>query len=70
MGGRTTGHFGTSIKEQHITGYVCPPEEEIDIKSNTNDLLDTSVTQSRLRRIVATDMATQNTSTWINHQYV
>ena len=70
IGGRTTGHFGTSITEQHITGYVFPPEEEIDVKNNTNDLLDTSVTQSGLRRIVATDMATQNTSTWINNQYM
>ena len=33
-------------QEQHITDYVFPPEEEIDIADNTNDLLATSVRQS------------------------
>ena len=46
-------------QEQHITDYVFPQEEEIDIKDNTNDLLDRSVTQSGLRRIVTIDMGTQ-----------
>ena len=58
-------------QEQRITDYVFPPEEEIDIKDNTNDLLDTSDTRYGLRRIVTTDMQLrQNTSTWINHQCV
>ena len=31
------------LQEQHITDYVFPTEEEIDIKDNTNDLHDASV---------------------------
>ena len=46
-------------QEQHITDYVFPQEKEINIKDNTNDLLDRSVTRSGLRRIVTTDMGTQ-----------
>ena len=46
-------------QEQHITDYVFPPEEEIDIADNANDLLDTNVTRSGLRRIVTTDIVTQ-----------
>ena len=46
-------------QEQHIADYIFPTEEETDIKDNTNDLLDTGATQSGLRRIVTTDMATQ-----------
>ena len=58
-------------QEQHIIDYVFPPKDEIDIKDNTNDLLDTSVTQSWLRRIAIASMATQTEyQTWINHQYV
>ena len=57
--------FEHQSQEQDITDYVFTPEEEIDIKDNTNDLLDTSVTQSGLRRIVITDMATQ-----IEYQYL
>ena len=30
-------------QEQHMPDYVLPPEEEVDVKANTNDLLDTSV---------------------------
>ena len=33
-------------QEQHIPDYVFPPEEEVDVKDNTNDLLDTSVPRS------------------------
>ena len=33
-------------EEQHIPDYVFPPEEEVDVKDNTNDLLDTSVPRS------------------------
>ena len=58
-------------QEHHITDYVFPPEEEIDIKDNTNDLLNTSVTQSGLSRYGQQIWEIkQNTSPEINHQYV
>ena len=37
-------------QEHHITDYVFPPEKETDITDNTNDLLNTRVTQSRMSR--------------------